>query len=221
MAWNAVHERTVRWVLASEGANKPWVVANDEQGPASLGVPPDPGYAGFAGKDTQGRDVGYTLHDIRKHTLWGNLMAGGAGVEYYFGYALPENDLVAENFRSRDQSWDYGRIAIDFFHSQKIPFWEMKNADELVGNPQHDNSRYCFAKANEIYLVYSPSGNTPQLDLSNAPGQFTISWFDPRNGGPLKNGSIATVTTDGGAVVSLGPPPDNANEDWLIVVRRR
>ena len=36
-------------------AKKPWVVANDEQGPASLGVPPDPGYAGFAGKDVKGR----------------------------------------------------------------------------------------------------------------------------------------------------------------------
>ena len=88
MTWNAVHERTLRWVLASAEAKKPWVVANDEQGPAGLGVPPDPGLSGFAGKDAQGRDVGYTLHDIRKYTLWGNLMAGGAGVEYYFGYGL-------------------------------------------------------------------------------------------------------------------------------------
>jgi hypothetical protein len=218
MAWNAVHERTVRWVQASAAAKKPWVVANDEQGPASLGVPPDPTYPGFAGKDAQGRDVGYTLHDIRRQTLWGNLMAGGAGVEYYFGYSLPQNDLVAEDFRSRDNSWNYGRIAIDFFHSEKIPFWEMKNADELVGNPQHDNSRYCFAKINEIYLVYLPTGNTAQLNLN---GSFTISWFDPRNGGPLKSWDVATVTTDGEVVVSLGPPPDNANEDWLIVVRRR
>jgi hypothetical protein len=218
MAWNTVHERTLRWVLASAQSNKPWVVANDEQGPANLGVPPDPGYAGFAGKDAQGRDVGYTLHDIRKHVLWGNLMAGGDGVEYYFGYALPENDLVAENFRSRDRSWDYGRIAIDFFHSQKVPFWEMKNADELVGNDQHDNSRYCFAKANEIYLVYLPAGNTTHLDLSKASGQFTVSWFDPRDGGPLKRGSVSTVK--GGATVLLGMPPENATEDWLIVVRR-
>ena len=95
MAWNAVHERTLRWVLASSQAKKPWVVANDEQGPANRGVPPDPGYSGFAGKDAKGLDVGYTLHDIRKLTLWGNLMAGGAGVEYYFGYGLPDNDLVA------------------------------------------------------------------------------------------------------------------------------
>ncbi|RPI50292.1 MAG: DUF5060 domain-containing protein, partial [Acidobacteria bacterium] len=182
MNWNAVHERTLRWVLASAQANKPWVVANDEQGPAGLGVPPDPGYAGFAGKDVKGADVGYTLHDIRKHTLWGHLMAGGAGVEYYFGYGLADNDLVAENFRSRDKSWDYGRIAVDFFHSQKIPFWEMTNANALVGNAKHDNSRYCFAKANEVYLVYLPSGNTATLDLSKAAGQFSVEWFDPRNG---------------------------------------
>ena len=102
-------------------------------------------------------------------------MAGGAGVEYYFGYGLPDNDLVAENFRSRDKSWDYGRIAIDFFHSQKIPFWEMKNADELVGNEKHDNSRYCFAKANEVYLVYLPSGGTATLDLVEGERQFTVS----------------------------------------------
>lgn len=218
MAWNAVHERIVRWVLASSQAKKPWVVANDEQGPAGLGVPPDPGYAGFAGKDAQNRDVGYTLHDIRKHVLWGNLMAGGAGVDYYFGYGLPDNDLVAENFRSRDQSWQYGHIAIDFFHSQKIPFWDMTNADELVGNVKHDNSQYCFAKPNEIYLVYLPSGGTTSLDLSKASGQYTVVWFDPRNGGPLKNGSVTIVKA--GANVALGTPPDTLDEDWLAVVRR-
>jgi hypothetical protein len=193
MAWNTVHERTLRWVLASAQAKKPWVVANDEQGPAGLGVPPDPGYAGFAGKDAQGRDVGYTLHDIRKYSLWGNLMAGGAGVEYYFGYGLPDNDVVAENFRSRDKTWDYGRIAVDFFHSQKIPFWEMANANALVGNEKHDNSRYCFAKASEVYLVYLPLGGTATLDLSKASGQFVVEWFDPRNGGPLKKGSGSVI----------------------------
>ena len=216
MSWNAVHERTLRWLLASSQAKKPWVVANDEQGPAGLGVPPDPGYAGFAGKDAQGRDVGYTHHDIRKYTLWGNLMAGGAGVEYYFGYGLADNDLVAENFRSRDKSWDYGRLAIDFFHSQKIPFWDMRNVDGLVGNDTHDNSRYAFAKANEVYLVYLPDGGTTNLNLSEASGAFTVSWFDPRNGGPLKTGSVRTV--NGGANVSLGTPPDNPGEDWLVTV---
>src|SRR5262249_43175958 len=49
-AWNATHQQTVRWVRGSEAAGVPWVVANDEQGSASTGVPPDPGYQGFNGK---------------------------------------------------------------------------------------------------------------------------------------------------------------------------
>ena len=67
-------------------------------------------------------------------------MAGGAGVEYYFGYKLPQNDLVCEDFRSRDKTWDYCRIALDFFCEHEVPFWEMANADSLIGNVNSDNS---------------------------------------------------------------------------------
>ena len=191
------------------------MVANDEQGGANVGTPPDPGYPGFTGKDAQGRDL-ITLHDIRKYTLWGNLMAGGAGVEYYFGYQLPDNDLTLENFRSRDKSWDYGRIALSFFRTQTMPFWEMKNADELVGNPAHDNSRYCLAKAGEWYLVYLPTGGTTTLDLAGASGTFNVRWFDPRAGGALQMGSVATIR--GGAPAAIGTPPSAATEDWLVVI---
>ncbi|MEO8074995.1 MAG: DUF5060 domain-containing protein [Acidobacteriota bacterium] len=216
-AWNATHQQTARWVRGSAAAGVPWVVANDEQGPASTGVPPDPGYQGFTGKDNQGNPV-QSIHDIRKLTLWGNLMAGGAGVEYYFGYVLPDNDLTMESFRSRDKSWDYARIALTFFRSEKIPFWEMANADLLVGNPTNDNSVFGFAKAGEIYLVYLPNGGSADLDLAGATGLFNVSWFDPRNGGTLKRGSIATVA--GGKKVSLGRAPAEPEEDWLVVVRR-
>lgn len=72
----------------SKRAGRPWVVANDEQGPASDGVPVDPGYQGNDGAATE-KGGKYTMHDVRKLCLWGTLMAGGAGVEYYFGYQLP------------------------------------------------------------------------------------------------------------------------------------
>ena len=216
-AWNATHQQTARWVRGSAAAGMPWVVANDEQGSASTGVPPDPGYQGFTGKDNQGNPV-QSLHDIRKLTLWGNLMAGGGGVEYYFGYVLPDNDLTMESFRSRDKSWDYARIALNFFRSEKIPFWEMSGADLLVGNTTNDNSVFAFAKAGEVYLVYLPNGGTSDLDLTGVSGQFSVSWFDPRNGGALKKGSAASVA--GGKRVSLGAAPNSPEEDWLVVVRK-
>jgi hypothetical protein len=216
-SWNAAHQQTTRWVRGSAAAGVPWVVANDEQGSASTGVPPDPGYPGFTGKDNQGNQV-QSLHDIRKLTLWGNLMGGGAGVEYYFGYVLPDNDLTLENFRSRDKTWDYARIALTFFRSEKIPFWDMVTADGLVGNHTNDNSIFCFAKPGDLYLVYLPSGGTADLDLTGASGQFSVNWFDPRNGGALKRGSVASVKA--GGRVALGAAPASPEEDWLVVVRR-
>jgi hypothetical protein len=215
--WDQAHQRTLKWITESQRAGRPWVVANDEQGPADMGVSPDPGYRGSDGKARQGKRT-YDLHDVRKFTLWGNLMAGGAGVEYYFGYTLPQNDLRCEDFRSRDRSWDYCAIALEFFKDHKIPFWEMRNADELVGNARHGNSNYCFAKPGELYLVYLPNGGAADLDLQAAEGRFTVKWFDPRNGGPLRDGSVKEV--NGGANVALGRPPQDEKEDWLIVIRR-
>jgi hypothetical protein len=218
VVWHEVHAVTHQWIQASIAAGRPWVVANDEQGPALLGIPPDPGYRGFAGQTPQGQPVGYTHDDTRKMVLWGNLMAGGAGVEYYFGYQLADNDLVAENFRSRDRSWDFGRIALMFFREHRIPLIEMSNADELVGNAARDSSKWALAKRGELYLVYLPTGGTSDLDLSGVNGRFSVNWFDPENGGTLARGAVTTVA--GGGRVALGNPPSRPSGDWLVVVRR-
>ncbi len=216
--WNAVHQRTLNWVKASQAAGRPWVVANDEQNSASTGAPNDPGYAGHNGVATaDGKS--YALDDIRKLTLWGNLMAGGGGVEYYFGYQLPQNDLVCEDFRSRDRSWDYCRIAIGFFGDEKIPVQEMVNRNSLIGNERDDNSRYCFAKDGELYLVYLPGGGTCELDLAGlgAGKEFQVTWFNPRQGGAPVQGSVKAIRGD--AKSSIGTPPESDGEDWLAIVR--
>ncbi len=218
--WDVVHQRVVQWIDESTAAGHPWVVANDEQGPHYTGVPPDPGYESFAGvaRPEHGNPA-YTPDDIRKYTLWGALLAGGDGVEYYFGYTLPENDLDCEDWRSRDQSWHWGALALGFFSEQQVPFWRMRNADRLVGNPAHDNSRYCLAQPGELYVVYLPNGGTTTLDLRETEGAFSVGWFDPRSGGPLQTGSVTTV--QGAEAVGLGSPPSEPDADWVILIRRR
>lgn len=212
--WSAAHARTIKWRRESARVGRPWVVNQDEQNPATLGVPPDPGYKGFGGRAPAGKEgSGYDLHDIRQATLWGTLLAGGGGVEYYFGYQLPENDLVAEDFRSRDKSWDYCRIALEFFAREQIPVERMTSADELVGNPQHNNSRYCFAEPGQLYLVYLPKGGAAELDLTAATGGFTLGWFNPREGGAVRPAGKVT----GGGRLSLAAP---STDDWLAVLRR-
>ncbi len=190
--WDQVHKRTLLWVRKSKESGRPWIVANDEQGQADQGVPPDPGYAGFEGTVTMKNGETYDLHDIRKKTLWGNLMAGGAGVMYYFGYKLPENDLKCEDLRSRDRSWDYCRIANEFLVANEIPIDQMQNMNALVGNADDGYGPLCLAKSGIIYLVYLPEGGNVTLDLSTETVDFEAFWFDPENGGELVPTDVAT-----------------------------
>ena len=179
-------------------------------------MPTDRVYEGSKGNIKDGNKT-YTLNDIRKYTLWGNLMAGGAGVDYYFGYKEPQSDLNCNDFRSRALSWRYANIALNFFQDQHIPFWQMNNTDALVGNSANDNSKYCFSQAGQIYVVYLPNGGSTTLDLSNDKKSYSVRWFNPREGGALSTGSVKNVA--GGSVVSLGNPPQDDGSDWIVVVR--
>lgn len=200
--WSSVHADTKTWVTASADAGKKWVVANDEQGSAGIGVPTDD-YTGSPDKD-----------DIRHQTLWGNFMAGGAGVEYYFGYSLDNSDLSCQDFRDRDISWDYCKIALDFF-TDYLPFWEMSNADDLTD----DSDDYVLAKTgiDATYAIYLPTGGSVDIDLSASSGTLEVKWYDPRNGGSLQNGSVTSVT--GGSTVSTGTAPNSTSSDWVVLVR--
>ena len=195
--WSNVHDDTELWVRVSRAAGKPWVVANDEQGSASVGVKPDGPESNRA--------------EIRHVALWGNLMAGGAGVEYYFGYNFAHNDLNAEDFRSRDQAWDDARHALDFFYGY-LPFWEMTPDDGLASG-----DTYVLAKKGEVYAVYLPEGGEVELDLEGGEKVYTVHWYNPRSGGSLQTGSVAQVQGDGD--VSLGVPPTNDGSDWVALVR--
>jgi hypothetical protein len=216
--WSTAHKRTIYWIKEAEKSGKPWIVANDEQNPHFTGVPPDYEYEGFDGIAKPLNSSPYTIHDIRKFTLWGVLMAGGGGVEYYFGYTLPQTDLNCENWRSRNQSWNYCSIALDFFRDNKIPFWDMQNADEFVNNPENDNSKYCFALSQEVYVVYLPDGGSAELDLRNNTTPFKVEWYNPREGGLLQSGSVIKISGPG--YVSLGEPPSKPDEDWVVLIRK-
>ena len=203
------HQQVVKWARKSTQAGKPWVVSFDEPGDAGFGMPPDDSYANMAELRKSGKAAkAPTVDDVRKYTLWGTILAGGGGVEYYFGYKLPENDLIAEDWRSRDLSWDYARHALEFFRDQDIPFQDMTCQDELVGNTKFDNSRYCFAKEGEIYLVYLPDGGSAQIKLPSGKS-FNIAWFNPRTGAMAQPSALEGNT--------IQAPDKN---DWLAVIRK-
>ena len=190
---------TLTWVQNSAAAGVPWVVAYDEPGDAQHALRP-------AG------DEGNSWTDGRKNALWGNVMAGGAGVEFYFGYQHAESDLTLQNFRSRDGFWDYCRHMLEFFQNNDVPFQDMSNEGALVSNA----NAWCLRKPGESYVVYLKNGGTTNLNLGAATGDFDVRWFDPRNGGALQQGSVTSVS--GGGNVALGNAPAASSSDWVVLV---
>jgi len=193
--FSRVHGQTKNYIDRSAAAGKPWVVPCDEPGNASDGV------------ITDAEDP--THDDARKNALWGNLMAGGAGIEWYFGYKHPHSDLTCQDYRSRDLLWDQCRIALQFFKKYEIPFWDMKCGDELTA----DTDDYVFYEPGEIYLIYLKHGGRVQLEV--AAGKFTYGWFNPRTGDGF-NGLLRTGSADAGQKLEVGAPDNN---DWLLVIR--
>jgi hypothetical protein len=157
---------------------------------------------------------------MRSQVLWGNLMAGGAGIESYFGYVHAHSDLTCQDYRSRDLWWDQCRHALGFFVDHRVPFQQMENRDALV------DRGWCLAGVSGLpaYVIYLASGGGVVLDLGAAPASmmFDVRWYDPRSGGALRSGSIGTVAGGGKRSLGLppaGPGPGSGLADQVVLVR--
>lgn len=189
------HAETIKWLDRSAAAGHPWLVHLIEMNP---------------GVRTDAEDYAHDM--VRKLAIWGHYMAGGTGTMFFF--TDPIGDLNMEDYRSRDHLFDLIRYAHDFVETY-LPFQDMRHADELTP-PAND---YVLARPGDTYAVYLPEGGTTTLDLSGTAGTFDVSWYDPRNGGKLRNGSVRRV--EGGASRSLGRAPRDGAKDWTVLVRKR
>jgi len=140
------------------------------------------------------------------------LLAGAAGVEWYFGADYPGNDLSAEDWRSRELIWDQTRYALQFMQ-RNVPFHMMAPANHL--SPEEGS--YCFAQAGVTYVIYTPGGLSPTVDLQAFESGFDIFWYNPREGGDLQRGSTEYVRGPG--LQALGKPPGESDKDWVILLK--
>lgn len=183
----------------SAAAGRPWAIFHDEQPPASHGVLPD-------ADDPEHREV-------RIEGLWGNLMGGGSGVEWYFGAAFPHMDINCEDWRSRDRLWDQTRHALEFFR-RHLPFWEMEPDNGRVINAPGSRA---LAWGDEIIAGFLATGGKAMVRL--AKGEYSVQWYNPRTGGELQNGSAGTI--QGPGYQFLGQPPAEPDRDWAVLIRRK
>jgi hypothetical protein len=194
------HAKTLEWVNATRGGKKKVIFTGIESGRAS-GVPTD--------DDPAGQD------SVRKYGLWGAIMAGGAGVTYYFG---SNSDLECQDFRTRSNIWKFTRNAFDFFTTcAPDVFMDLSNGDTLTSAADD----YCLASVTRWsgilapYFIYLPHGGTTNINLSHlgTTDTFNTYWFNPRTGVYTVGGRII-----GGLVAAIGDPPSEPEQDWAICI---
>jgi hypothetical protein len=188
----------LKWVKKSADSGQKWIVAVDELGAASVGVVPD-------ANDPTHKEI---VHRV----LWGTLMAGGAGVEWYFGYDYAHHDLTCEDWTSRDKMWALTHVAAQFFRDY-LPLPLVANYNSLTSS----TTDYCFGKPGSTYAIYLPAGSTTDITLPSGEN-YSVRWFNPRTGGALQSGSVALVA--GGAAAPVGRPPSESASDWVALLRR-
>lgn len=145
------------------------------------------------------------LDALRKAALWGNLMGGGSGVEWYFGYQGNFGDVQSEDWSVVGPLWDQTAFAIYFMKSFDLE--QMSPNDSLVTGV---NNAKVLARVGDSYAIYLENGGNPSLQLPS--GSYMVKWFDPKTG-QFVNGSSVTST---GNPVSLGSPPFGGDAAILV-----
>jgi hypothetical protein len=146
------------------------------------------------------------MDEYRQKVLWATFMAGGWGVEYYYGM----EGLTVEDYTVYAQAWRDIDHALSFFRSH-VRFQDMSHSDHLVGS-----GNWCLSLKGSQYVVYLPCGGSTSLSLSGVTGDFRIQWFDPRNGGSLVDGTVRTA--HGGGIVSISQVLNKPSSDWVAVI---
>ena len=69
------------------------------------------------------------------------------------------------------------------------------------------------------HAITLPDGGTTGLNRGDGNGSYDGRWYNPRTGGRLETGSVAVVT--GAGQVSIGEPPRQPTQDWVVLITRR
>ena len=201
-----VFDRVKDYIDRSDAAGKPWAVACDEPGDARHALRPD-------------NDAGNSHVDARRNALWATFMAGGWGNEWYFGYHHAHSDLSCQDFRSRDQYWDYCRYALQFFSGndnparKTIPVQNMKNTNQLVSGANRclsgldDSGKPCF-------VIQAWKSSRFEVELPKAK-LYNIGWMDSTTGQWITYPNDNIVNHDGGKIGFTAP---SDSKDWILLL---
>lgn len=193
-----VHGAVLRWRKVAKAAKKTWANAVDEPGDHRYSLVPD--------------KINPRHDNARQNALWGALMAGAWGIEWYFGYENEHSDLTCEDWRSRDLMWDQCRHALTFFSENDIPYWKMEPNDDLT-----ENDDYVFTDNESHILIYQKMGMKDVTKLDIPAGSYSLKYFNTRTG---EWAAISKVEVIAEKPLMIDVPTLEPEMDWMIWLKK-
>lgn len=120
---------------------QPWLVSMDEPLGWEFGLQPN--------AEASHYDM------VRREVLWGSLMGGAMGVEWYFGWQnnAPTSDLSNEDMRNRAPMWQQSARAARFFVNH-TDVMQLYSDNGLLANANQFNYAYAMRASDEQIVVY-------------------------------------------------------------------
>ena len=199
--WNAAHQRTLKWVTrigARPASRGSW--------PTTSRAPPAPAcrrtraIEGFDGTARRRRAAASTTCTTSASSRSGaSSWPAARAWNTTSATQLPQNDLVCEDWRSRERSWDYAasRSTSSATSASRSGRWSPPTPWSAM--PPRTTAATPSRSAASSTSSTCPKGGTAELDLAGSSGRFTVAWLDPRKGGPLQEGSVREVAGGGKA----------------------
>lgn len=166
------------------------------------------GYEYLKGHPTEKKQVHHT--DKVRRSSWRIVCAGGyfaAGFHGTIGHSDVWNRLDPTfhyTFEIRDEGAANDlRVLHDFF--VRLPYWKMEPFLGVKGE-----LAVALAEPGKVYVVYLPRGGRLELDITEASGDFSARWLNPRQG---TFGEAFSVSSGG---VRSMEAPDQL--DWALLI---
>jgi hypothetical protein len=114
--------------------------------------------------------------------------------------------------------WQQSRYALSFFRDNGVPFWAMSNDNTRL--PDGSNDWVLSSDDGNILVVFRKNINKLGISLVGLTGRYSIDWYNPREGGPTMQGSVASIIAGSSTPVFYGDAPGTDDKDWVVLLRR-
>ena len=100
-----------------------------------------------------------------------------------------------------------------------MPFWAMSNDNTRL--PDESADWVLSSDDGNHLVVYRKSiDSLSTISMVGLTGRYSIEWYNPREGGPLMQGSVSLIVAGSITPVSYGDAPGFDDKDWVILIRR-